>query len=100
MGSIQNIISKSSKYTIFDASKEMAYLPLSAELRSKGKATVEIMGSKLGKSMGALTQSMIFLFFIVEWGKYFKQNMGTPLYKIIILRKILMFCKLFQFRSM
>lgn len=63
MGSIQNIISKSSKYTIFDASKEMAYLPLSAELRSKGKATVEIMGSKLGKSMGALTQSMIFLFF-------------------------------------
>ena len=41
----------------------MAYLPLSSELRSKGKATVEIPGSKLGKSMGALTQSMIFLFF-------------------------------------
>ena len=63
IGSIQNIISKSSKYTIFDSSKEMAYLPLSSELRSKGKATVEILGSKLGKSMGALTQSMIFLFF-------------------------------------
>lgn len=63
IGSIQNIISKSSKYSIFDATKEVAYIPLSLELKSKGKATVEIIGSKTGKSLGAILQSGIFMLF-------------------------------------
>jgi AAA family ATP:ADP antiporter len=56
VGAIQNIASKSSKYSIFDSTKEMTYIPLPLELRTKGKAAVEIIGAKLGKSLGAFLQ--------------------------------------------
>lgn len=62
-GAAQNVLSKSMKYSLFDSTKEMAYIPLSVELRTKGKAAAEIIGAKLGKSLGAFVQSFIFILF-------------------------------------
>ncbi len=61
MGAVQNVLSKSSKYTFFDSTKEMSYVPLEAELKSKGKAAADMVGTKLGKSTSALLQSVIFI---------------------------------------
>lgn len=60
IGAIQNILAKGTKYSIWDTSREMLYIPLDNELRTKGKAAVDVVSSKIGKSSSGLVQSLIF----------------------------------------
>lgn len=55
-GTIQNIMSKAAKYSLFDPTKEMAYIPLDQESKVKGKAAIDVVGARLGKAMGSGTQ--------------------------------------------
>lgn len=54
-GSLQNCLSKASKYSVFDSSKELAFLPLEPEARLKGKAAIDGLGSGIGKSGASLS---------------------------------------------
>ena len=63
LGSLQNCLSRASKYTLFDATKEISFIPLSNESKLKGKAAIDGVGSRLGKSGGSVIHQGLLLIF-------------------------------------
>ena len=83
VGAGQNIFSKSAKYSLFDPCKEMAYIPLDAETKVKGKAAIDVVCNPLGKSGGALIQQ----FMIFAFGSL---SASTPYLGVVLLGIVLM----------
>ncbi|MDP1835270.1 MAG: Npt1/Npt2 family nucleotide transporter [Chlamydiales bacterium] len=63
LGSLQNCVSRAAKYTVFDSTKELAFVPLSSECKLKGKAAIDGVCSRLGKSGGSVIHQGLLLFF-------------------------------------
>lgn len=59
-GGVHMSLTKGSKYSFFDSTKEMAYIGLTPEERSKGKAAIDGIASRFGKSGGSVILIMTF----------------------------------------
>ena len=62
-GAIQNVLSRACKYTLFDATKEISFIPLNSESKLKGKAAIDGVGSRLGKTGGSMVHGGFLMFF-------------------------------------
>lgn len=63
LGVFINAFAKAVKYSLFDPTKEMAYIPLDPELKVKGKAAVDVIGGRGGKSAGSYIQMSLLTLF-------------------------------------
>ena len=63
LGAMQHCLAGASKYTFYDATKELAFIPLDQESKLKGKAAIDGVGSRLGKSGGSVIHQGLLLMF-------------------------------------
>ncbi len=63
LGSIQNGVIHGIKLSLYNAVKEMAFIPLSPQLRAQGKAAIDGVGSRLGKSGGSIIYQILLIIF-------------------------------------
>lgn len=101
-GSIQNSLSRAAKYTVFDSTKEMSFIPLDSQTKLKGKAAIDGIGSRLGKSGGSVIHQGLLIIFsslsvttpyvaaiflgivflwslaVISLGKQFEEKVSTP----------------------
>lgn len=61
-GIIFDALCKSIKYSLFDTTKNMAYLPLDEDTKTKGQAAVEVIGGRLGKAGSSAIQQVMIAF--------------------------------------
>ncbi|QEK39022.1 Npt1/Npt2 family nucleotide transporter [Candidatus Nesciobacter abundans] len=62
-GSMNYILGKIMKYSLFDPTKELAYIPLSSELKDKGKPFIDVFVSRLSKAFSAFIQALFLMIF-------------------------------------
>ncbi|MCB1113507.1 MAG: NTP/NDP exchange transporter [Chlamydiia bacterium] len=81
-GAAQNALTKASKYSVFDATKEMAYIPLPHESKLKGKAAIDGVGSRLGKSGGSLIHQSLLMIFVTV-------SQAAPVVSVILFASVI-----------
>ena len=59
IGMLNMVSIKSVGYALFNPTKEQVYIPLDEELKVRGKAAVDGIGSRLGKSLGSFMITII-----------------------------------------
>jgi AAA family ATP:ADP antiporter len=62
LGAVQNITAKATKYSIWDLTKEILYIPLGKHEKTIGKASVDLISSKVGKSIASLIPIIVLTF--------------------------------------
>jgi AAA family ATP:ADP antiporter len=92
VGLVQNVCSKGTKYSLFDSTKQMAYIPLNPELKGKGQAAIEVVGGRLGKSGGA---GIVFSLLYIVGGNATLLSLTPILGPVILLIATLWFLSVF-----
>lgn len=86
VGAATVMLSRSAKYSFFDPTKEMAFIPLDKQTRMYGKAVADGMGNRLGKSLAGLLVSTMLMMMggnVYQW--------SLPLGVVVVLLSVLWF---------
>jgi len=89
VGLVQNVLSKATKYAIFDPTKEMTYIPLDKASKTQGKAAIDVLGARVGKSGGALVQQGL----VLAFGSILR---GAPLVAVLFYASIFAWIGMFS----
>jgi AAA family ATP:ADP antiporter len=81
IGAIQHCLVRASKYTVFDATKEMAFIPLSRHSQRMGKAVIDGVGARIGKSGGS---------FVFQFLLYFLGSLSATVPYIAVLTGVIL----------
>lgn len=76
------MLAKSMKYTFFDATKEMAYIPADDSVKFYGKLSADTLANSLGKVLGNI---LPILFFTCYWERSFDRTMAVWLSFLLVL---------------
>ena len=60
-GAILSVFAKACKYAFFDPCKEIAYIPLSDDIKNRGKSFVEILSAPIGKTSTLLIMQVLMI---------------------------------------
>ncbi|EPP34678.1 ADP/ATP carrier family protein [Chlamydia ibidis] len=63
IGGMQNVLSRGAKFSFFDQTKEMAFIPLPNDEKNYGKAAIDGVVSRVGKSGGSLIYQGLLIIF-------------------------------------
>lgn len=61
IGLVQNLMTRCAKFSFFNSTREMAYIPLDAELKVKGKAAIDVLSGRVGKLGGSAIQQVLLI---------------------------------------
>ncbi len=62
-GTAMNTLGRATKHSVFDATKDMAYIPLDHDVKLKGKAAIDAVGSRFGRSGSAVIHQGLLMTF-------------------------------------
>ncbi len=54
VGSVKHCLCRAAKFTLFDATRELAYVPLSKEIQMQGKLVIDGMGSRVARAASSI----------------------------------------------
>ena len=78
-------LSKAAKYSLFDSTKEMTYIPLDSNTKQRGQASVDIIADNIGKILGSGLQLFVFTLF----PNVLHENLISPLFFLFFIMAIL-----------
>lgn len=59
LGLLQSVLATFGKYAFFDSTKEIVYIEMGPEGRRKGKAAIDVVGSRMGKTLSSVIHMII-----------------------------------------
>jgi AAA family ATP:ADP antiporter len=83
LGALQNCLTRATKYTLFDATKEIALVPLDNHSKLVGKAAIDGVSSRIGKSAGSLIHQVFLILFTTL-------SASTPYIAIVFLAVVIL----------